>query len=247
MKNLGIVSVSGGIDSATVACEVLEKGYDLVIVNFEYNQKHKVELVAFDRIHKWLEEKYNTKIPVHKINLVPLLNSFIGIWEDLRDSKEITNYTDHQYYTPSRNLLFSVISSVIGEIIGFSKQYDKIYVGLGIHTHSKEAYGEHKDYWDITPAFYEALNNVFKLNDVKDVRLFAPFVDKTKGELIKRALELQIPYHKTWTCYNPNTIESNDKVIYTPCNECEACKERELAGKNIGVADINDYEVVIEK
>jgi len=245
--NLCVVSMSGGIDSTTVACEALEQGFDLVIVNFEYGQKHKVELEAFNQIHQWMQEKYNRNIPVYKINLKPLLDNFIDIWQQMRDSGEILDNTDHQYYTPSRNLLFTVLSSVIGEIIGLAKNYEKIFIGLGIHQHSKEAYGENKDYWDITPVFYNAMNDVLKLNDVKQLRLFAPFVNFHKSDIIRRAVELGIPYKKTWTCYNPIEEKSESKIIYKPCNECEACKERALAGKQAGVSDINDYRITIKK
>ena len=39
-----VLSLSGGMDSSTVLLHLLEKGYQVTAVSFDYGQKHKVEL-----------------------------------------------------------------------------------------------------------------------------------------------------------------------------------------------------------
>ena len=232
---LAIISMSGGLDSATLCAEASHQGYDVYVINFNYNQKNIVEMKAFDNLIEIYKKKYNI-IGVKKLNLKPLFDEFLDVWASLRDDNKIEEQSHHKFYTPSRNLLFSVISGVIGEIIAIDKNYNEVSIGIGIHKHSEEAYGEHKDYWDITPEFAKRLQNIFDLNDVIKVNIFAPFVNKTKAEVVKRGLELNIPFEKTWTCYDPIT-KGNKNV---PCLKCEACIERELAGKKIG-QNLNDY------
>jgi len=244
MKKLAIISMSGGLDSATLCAEALQQGYDVFVINFNYNQKNSVEMKAFKGLIDYFQNDYisNGKIiGVKKLNLKPLFDEFLNVWAELRDNGKITNEAHHQFYTPSRNLLFSVISAVIGEVIALSNDYKEVNVGIGIHKHSEDAYGEHKDYWDITPEFAKRLQELFKLNNVKNIKIFAPFVDKTKSDVVRRALELKVPYLSTWTCYNPNIKEN----IATPCLKCEACIERELAGEKVGIKDINKYSIKI--
>ena len=68
-----------------------------------------------------------------------------------------------------------------------------------------------------------------------------------KTEIVKDAVRLGVPYELTWTCYNPQKIILDKKrpgpyIRYVPCLKCEACVEREKAGKEAGVKDINDYK-----
>ncbi len=242
---LAIISMSGGLDSATLCAEALYRGYDVFVINFNYNQKNIVEMQAFDNLLEIYKKEYISNgriIGSKKLNLKPLFDEFLDIWAELRDSGKIEDEANHQFYTPSRNLLFGVISTVIGEIIALAKNYDEVYVGLGVHKHSEEAYGEHRDYWDITPNFIEKLKELLALNDVKKIEVFAPFVDITKDEVVRRGIRLKVPFNKTWTCYNPK-IENG---IAKPCLECEACKERALAGKRAKVDSINKYSIKLK-
>ena len=39
-----VLSLSGGMDSSTVLLYLLEKGYEVTAISFDYGQKHRVEL-----------------------------------------------------------------------------------------------------------------------------------------------------------------------------------------------------------
>jgi 7-cyano-7-deazaguanine synthase len=242
MKKLAVMSMSGGLDSATLAAEALNQDFDIFVLNFNYNQKNSPELQAFCNLIAVYETKYRDKIiGVKQLDLKPLFNEFLDIWAQMRDSGEIKEKAEHEFYTPSRNLLFAVMSAVIGEIVALSKNYDEVYIGLGIHQHTETAYGKHRNYWDITPEFAERLQQLLALNDVKTIKLFTPFVNMYKKDIVKRAIELGVPYALTWTCYNPDIKEN----VALPCGKCEACIERQLAGEAAGVNDINDYAVFL--
>ena len=245
MKELTILSMSGGLDSATLCAEALNQGHDIFVLNFNYGQKNIVEMKAFKNLFNYFKKEYisNGVIIGHKqIDLTPLFGEFTKVWQEMRDSANLKEKAYHQFYMPSRNLFFAVLSAVVGEIIALNKNYKKVNIGLGIHKHSEKAYGaKHRDYWDITPEFAKRLSSIFELNDVININVFAPFADKTKADVVRRAIELKVPYKLTWTCYNPSIKEG----VAIPCLTCEACIERELAGKEAGINDINNYHIIL--
>ena len=243
-NELVIISMSGGLDSATLCAEALHQGKDVFILNFKYGQKNWVEEFAFTELVKYYKNRKDYKgniIGQRELDLTGIFGEFLKLWTDMRDTGEMTKKSDHEFYTPARNLLFAVVSTVIGEIIALAKNYDIVNIGLGIHQHSVEAYGEHKDYWDITPKFADKLQQLLSLDDVKQIKLFAPFAKEYKQDIVKKALELGVPWNKTWTCYDPQI----DNDYWVPCGKCESCIERQLAGEKAGVPEINDYKIRI--
>ena len=244
MKDLTILSMSGGLDSATLCAEALHQGHEIFILNFNYGQKNIVEMKAFENLFDFYKREYisnGTIIGQKQIDLTTIFGEFTKLWQEMRDDN-LKEKAHHQFYMPSRNLFFAVLSAVVGEIIALNKNYKKVNIGLGIHKHNENAYGKnHRDYWDITPEFAKRLSSIFELNDVINLNVFAPFADKTKADVVRRALELKVPYNLTWTCYNPSIKEG----IAIPCLTCEACVERELAGKEVGINDINNYHIFL--
>lgn len=241
-KTLRIISMSGGLDSATMVADALTNGFDVYVLNFNYGQKNVVERKAFEYLLDFYKNKYRALgkiIGSKELDLTGLFDEFLSLWQDMRDDGKMKEVSDHTYYTPSRNLLFTVISAVVGEIIAINNNYDKVEVGLGIHLHSEEAYGEHKNYWDITSDFAKAIGKVLHLNDVVKMDVSTPFVSQEKKDIVNDAIKLGVPWVRTWTCYNPQEEDG----VYHPCLECEACVERQLAGDRAGVPDINSYEI----
>ena len=40
MKKLAVISMSGGLDSATITAEALNQGKDVFVIDYNYNQKN---------------------------------------------------------------------------------------------------------------------------------------------------------------------------------------------------------------
>jgi 7-cyano-7-deazaguanine synthase len=246
MSKLCIASHSGGLDSSTVIARAIAEGYIVQPINFFYGQKNAVEEVAQENIMKDYKERYKERIrPTITIDIGLILGPFKAHYQTLRDSKLIEEKTELEYYTPFRNLVFSSICAMLGELIALTEDITEVAVAIGIHKHSTASYK--KDYWDITPEFAEALDKLFKLNDVVKFSIYAPYADKFKEEIIRDALELEVPYNKTWSCYDPQILDYTTYIqIAKPCLKCEACLEREMQAINAGVDDINDYELIID-
>jgi len=243
---LCVISMSGGLDSTTLAYRALTDGYHVLPINIDYNQKNKVEQDAFQEIFTEMKDIFGSRLmnPV-QIDLNTIMKSTLNLYAELRDSGEVGKKTDLEYYTPSRNLLFTTIAAVIGEVAAIAQGVEELRIGLGVHKHL-----EYKNYWDITPEFVKRVNKVLKLNDSLKVRMYAPYARSTKANIVEDAKRLHVPIFSTWTCYNPqeeileyDRENSQAFVEYQPCLECEACIERQKAGDKAGVPNINNYVV----
>ena len=120
-------------------------------------------------------------------------------------------------YVPFRNGLFlSTAASIALEYA-----CDVIYYG----PHADDAAGN--AYPDCSPEFNAAMQQAIYLGSGKKLRLEAPFVDKTKKDIVHEGLRLGVPYELTWSCY-----EGKDE----PCHKCGTCLDREAAFAANGVS-----------
>ena len=84
-------------------------------------------------------------------------------------------------------------------------------------------YGAHHDDWagdaypDCSQAFVDAMGAAISEGTGGELTLEAPFVQLTKADIVKRGLELAVPYELTWSCY-----EGGD----APCGKCATCLDR---------------------
>ena len=65
-----------------------------------------------------------------------------------------------------------------------------------------------------------------------DLRLHAPFVEKTKAQIVQVGAALGVPYKETWSCYEGGDIH---------CGLSGTCNERKEAFKLAGVPDPTKY------
>ena len=102
------------------------------------------------------------------------------------------------------------------------------------HDCSKIMYGAHADdaagaaYPDCSLDFVNAMNQAIYLGSGNQLTIEAPFVSLTKADVVKKGLELGVPYELTWSCY-----EGGEK----PCGKCGTCIDRMKAFEKNGVVD----------
>lgn len=215
-----IVSLSGGMDSVTVLAEAVHNlGRENVFgVCFNYGSKHNKweNMAAFDVANHY-------KVPCR---LVDFKSAMEGIQSNLLlDGGAIPEghyqeETMRQTVVPGRNLIF--ISLLMG--VAWSRGAKQVW--LGIHA------GDHFIYPDCRPTFFHAMNAAVNAGSDEKVELVAPFLHGTKTTIIKRGLELQVPYHLTRTCYKDSAVS---------CGVCGACQERREAFAANGITDPITY------
>ena len=59
MKKQAVLSLSGGMDSSTLLLHLLDYGYEVTALSFDYGQKHNVELERAKDLIKYLNENPN--------------------------------------------------------------------------------------------------------------------------------------------------------------------------------------------
>ncbi len=96
--------------------------------------------------------------------------------------------------------------------------------------------GDHYVYPDCRPGFVEAFDRMQReaVEGFGDpsLCLYAPFVHKTKAEIVEIGAALGVPYEDTWSCYEGGEVH---------CGLCGTCNERKEAFRLAGVPDPTEY------
>ena len=206
-----MVLFSGGIDSTTCLALAIEKfGKENVLaISIYYGQKHDKEMSAAKSIVDYYEVEHIT-LDLSKMfefsNCSLLSHSDVEIPHESY-SEQLDNEDVASTYVPFRNGLF--LSSAAS--IGLSKGCKVIYYGA----HADDSAGS--AYPDCSEEFYNSMNKAIYEGSGKQIRLEAPFINTNKAGIIKKGLELKVPYELTWSCY-----EGKEE----PCGKCGTCIDR---------------------
>lgn len=219
-----LVLSSGGVDSSTcLGMAVKEYGSENVVaLSIYYGQKHNKEVKAADDI----AEYYNVEhIKLDLSKMFEYSDCSLLAHSDKEIPKESygeqikkTEGTPVSTYVPFRNGLF--IASAAS--IALSKGCSKIFYGA----HADDSAGN--AYPDCSKAFNDAMNTAVYEGSGKLLSIEAPFVGMNKAGVVKKGLEIGVPYELTWSCY-----EGGDK----PCGKCGTCIDRVKAFEANGVED----------
>lgn len=219
-----LVLLSGGVDSSTcLAMAVNEYGKgNVCALMAAYGQKHVKELEAARKIAAYYEVELleidltkiftysNCSLLSHSTQEVPH-----GTYqEQLQNKQEAVIST----YVPFRNGLFLSTAASIA----ISKHCDIILCGA----HSDDAAGD--AYPDCSEEFNVAMNQAIYLGSGKQVKIVAPFVKLHKQDIVRKGLELNMPYELTWSCYEGHEYA---------CGKCGTCIDREKAFELNGCID----------
>ena len=210
---------SGGIDSTTVAALAREQGFALILLSFDYGQRHAVELEKSSRVAM---QFHRVKHHIFRIDLAAVggsaLTSSLNVPKDRTIDEQIP-----VTYVPSRNLIFFSIAAAFGEVY---EAFDLFY-GANILDYS--------GYPDCRPEFVESLQRTLNLGTKAGVegnkfRIHAPLLNMTKAEIIRTGLGLGVDYSQTHSCYDPEPDGS-------ACGRCDSCFIRRKGFAEAGVAD----------
>lgn len=220
-----LVLSSGGVDSTTaLGMAVAQYGKENVIaLSVSYGQKHDKELQAAAKVAAFYGVEH-LSLDLAKIfqysNCSLLQQSTESIPEEsyAQQLQKTGGTVPVSTYVPFRNGLF--LSSAAS--IALSKDCSVIYYGA----HADDAAGF--AYPDCSSAFTDAMNTAIYEGSGHQLRIEAPFVHWTKAQVVKKGLELGVPYELTWSCY-----EGGEK----PCGKCGTCIDRAKAFAENGVKD----------
>ncbi len=209
------------MDSVTLAYLLSSEGYGLHIIAVDYGQRHKKEISYARRCAGRLGAGFEV---VDISNVGRLLSG-----SALTDEVEVPHghyAADNMAVTvvPNRNAIMLSIA------YGVAVARESTLVAAAMHA------GDHYVYPDCRPEFIEA----FEAMERKAVegfgnpslRLYAPFIHKTKAEIVGIGAKLGVPYEETWSCYEGGEVH---------CGLCGTCNERKEAFEIAGVPDPTVY------
>lgn len=220
-----LVLSSGGVDSTTcLAMAVKEVGAENVLaLSVYYGQKHDKEIQAAKKVAEYygvrrMELDLSVIFAGSNCSLLKQSTEDIPLESYAQQIEETHGEKPVSTYVPFRNGLF--LSSAAS--IALSHGCSKIMYGA----HADDAAGA--AYPDCSLDFVNAMNQAIYLGSGNQLTIEAPFVSLTKADVVKKGLELGVPYALTWSCY-----EGGDK----PCGKCGTCIDRQKAFEKNGVID----------
>ncbi|MGB5636771.1 MAG: 7-cyano-7-deazaguanine synthase QueC [Waterburya sp.] len=217
--NKAVVLLSGGLDSATTAAIAIAEGYETLALSFRYGQRHQKELEAAQKIVQALgiKEHFITDIDLSQWGGSSLTDESMTIPQDGVQPDVIPST-----YVPGRNTVFIAIALSLAE----AKNAQAIYLGINAVDYS--------GYPDCRPEYlaaYQQLANLSSKAGIEDhaPKLIAPLVKDSKADIVRRALELNVPIADTWSCYQGGE---------TPCGLCDSCRIRDRALMEVGQTNL---------
>lgn len=225
-----LVLSSGGLDSTTCVGIAVDKygKENVATLSAYYGQRHDKELACAKKVADFYGlDHYELDLSkIFETSNNPLLKQSTesvpeGSYEDQQKENKMV-----ATYVPFRNgLLLSSATSFAGSLF----PDEEVVVIYGAH--ADDAAGE--AYADCSQAFADAINNAIKIGTYNKVWLEAPLVALTKAEVVKKGIELAVPFGLTWSCYN-----GGDKQ----CGKCGTCIDRRRAFALNGMEDPVGYQ-----
>lgn len=218
-----VILLSGGLDSTTCLAIARAAGYDCYTLSVAYGQRHAAELNASARIAKSMgaREHRVANVSLGEFGGSALTDAAIGVPVD-GDTTGIP-----VTYVPARNTIMLSMALAWAEVLNAGD----IFIGVNAVDYS--------GYPDCRPAFinaFEAMANLATRNGVQGTRLriHAPLMHLSKGEIIRKGLELGVDYGRTVSCYQ---ADDDGRA----CGVCDACRLRRAGFEAAGIADPTPY------
>lgn len=222
MSKKAVVLLSGGLDSATVLAIAREQGYECYCLSLDYQQRHRAELDAADKVSQALGAA------LHKTALLDLAmfggsaltDTSIAVPETPSEGIPVT-------YVPARNTIMLSLALAWAEILDARD----IFIGVNALDYS--------GYPDCRGEYIHAFQNMANLAtksaiEGRTISIHAPLIDMTKAQIVQRGTALGVEYRLTVSCYQANAKGE-------ACGVCDSCRLRRQGFAVAGIADATRY------
>jgi 7-cyano-7-deazaguanine synthase len=218
MQRKAILLLSGGLDSMVAGGLARAQGFALYALTIDYNQRHRIELEAAQRVAEELGVEKHVTLPLDlsRFGGSALTDTSLEVPKSgVGDSIPIT-------YVPARNTVFLALTLAWAEAVGARD----IFIGVNALDYS--------GYPDCRPEFIAAFTHMAKLATAAgdggaDFTIHTPLIDMTKADIVAEGVRLGLNIGQSWSCYDPQHGK--------PCGACDSCRLRAKGFAAAGVAD----------
>ena len=238
MPTYGVILLSGGLDSTTVAAHAQKATDHLSALTFHYGQSHSKEVECAQEIarlmgiqHHLLDISFFGKVawysaltspdrfPVPESRSVPQMGVSIPIT-----------------YVPLRNTFFLSLgaafleSQVLYAIEVESVDPKAMEASLFMASNAIDYSG----YPDCRPEYFEKMSDALGYGSKLwteyqvPIRVETPIIHMSKSEIVKMGIKLRAPLELTWSCYQGDPV---------PCGACDSCLLRAKGFRDAGLVD----------
>ena len=198
-----------------------ERGFEVLALTVDYNQRHRVEIEAARRIASSLAERHV---------VLPLdLRAFGGsaLTSDTAVPKEGVQPGIPITYVPARNLIFLSLALAFAEAEGARD----LFIGVNALDYS--------GYPDCRPEFVEGFEHLARIatkagTEGRDFTIHAPLQHMSKADIAREASRLGLDATLSHSCYDPQPDG-------THCGLCDACRLRAKGFAEAEIADPTRY------
>jgi len=216
----GIVLLSGGLDSYTVAAIAQAEGYDVCALTIRYGQVHAREVEAARAVVRALGIVHHVELD---LDLRAIAHSALTGTSAVPKDRDVDASDIPSTYVPARNTIFLSLALAWAESLG---AHD-IFLGVNALDYS--------GYPDCRPEYIDAFAHLADLATRAGVEggrfaIHAPLLHMTKAQIIRRGLELGLDYGLSHSCYDPQPDGR-------PCGHCDSCVLRARGFAEAGAID----------
>ena len=224
MVKVGVVLLSGGLDSTTVAAFAKNRGYQLTAITLNYGQNHIKEIDAAKQVAATLNIEHQV-VDVgffkHLAWYSSLTNSELFETPLERNADEMDGEIPISY-VPLRNTFFITIAAAYLESKALSLieqdgvDPNDLTASIFIAANALDYSG----YPDCRPEYYQVMRRALfqgsKLGTQygREILIETPIIALSKAEIVKLALAERAPLEATWSCYLGGDY---------PCGGCDSC------------------------
>lgn len=201
-----------------------EAGYRLLALSIDYNQRHRVELRAAERVATALNAISHIVLPLD-------LTAFGGsaLTADIAVPKGGVGDDIPVTYVPARNTIFLSLTLGLAEVAGAND----VFIGVNALDYS--------GYPDCRPEFIDAFQKMAALAtkagvEGSPIHINAPLQHMSKADIVREAHRLGLDAGISWSCYDPTPDGKH-------CGLCDSCRLRAKGFDEAGLPDPTDYAV----
>lgn len=219
-----IVLLSGGLDSATTLAWALARGATCHAMSFDYGQRHRAELAASAALARAAASHRVVRIDPQVFAGSALTDPAIDVPPASAEPGRAIPVT----YVPARNTIF------LSYALGLAESIDARWIVIGANA------VDYSGYPDCRPLFLERFQALAAAatraadGEQPVIRLAAPLIGLSKGDIIRLGTRLGVDYAQTVSCY---AADAEGRA----CGRCESCALRRAGFAEAGVPDPTRY------